>query len=66
MSREHQRLSPHRSKNGKWWWYEGGGGIIVLHQATDSRGWATPVEETKISWGAVRAALERKDRKDTP
>lgn len=57
MSDTHLRRDSHKTKYSRIWWYEDNRGIdVVVH----------PHETcviVNITWRALRAALERKDRK---
>ena len=58
MSEKDLKRTPHYPQGGdEAWWHEQGRGIVVT--VPPSNGFA----EVRISWRAIRNALERKDRK---
>ncbi len=60
MSKKHLKLDAHPIRgNDNVWWYEDNGGIDI-HVPPSAKH-----TSFKIPWRALRAALERKDRKPT-
>lgn len=50
-------LKRYSKKVGKAWWYEEPDGVHVIVPSYDS------VQDLRIPWKQIRAALERKDKK---
>jgi hypothetical protein len=65
MSKKHLKRAAHfATGTTDCWWYEDNGGIDVYMRCQSSDGMLVGVQNAKISWRSLRAALARKDKED--
>jgi hypothetical protein len=55
MSDKHLQTKPHQLKEQSAWWYEESKGIVVCCEGDGK------VQQVKIRWPSLRAAMRRKD-----